>query len=165
MVVPPKHPKMVIFSRKTHGCWVPLFLETPISSSWFVGSPVWRDPRTAVPDQETTETTNWIRTRWIRKVDTYDAEKTPLDVIIMLSFFNKYTLRTKHDGFKKISLVWNMIKYDTFWCVSCTHCTHEFVLLAFAVTFRGTNRSNLILHDMQNSSCPASHNHRLSGLE
>ena len=21
--VPPKHPKMVIFSRKTHGCWVP----------------------------------------------------------------------------------------------------------------------------------------------
>ena len=30
MVVPPKHPKMVIFSRKTHGCWVPLFSETPI---------------------------------------------------------------------------------------------------------------------------------------
>ena len=28
--VPPKHPKMIIFSRKTHGCWVPLFLETPI---------------------------------------------------------------------------------------------------------------------------------------
>ena len=26
MVVPPKHPKMVIFSRKTHGCWVPPFL-------------------------------------------------------------------------------------------------------------------------------------------
>ena len=25
MVVPPKHPKMVIFSRKTHGCWVPAF--------------------------------------------------------------------------------------------------------------------------------------------
>ena len=24
MVVPPKHPKMIIFSRKTHGCWVPL---------------------------------------------------------------------------------------------------------------------------------------------
>ena len=21
MVVPPKHPKMIIFSRKTHGCW------------------------------------------------------------------------------------------------------------------------------------------------
>ena len=31
MVVPPKHPKMTIFSRKTHGCWVPPFLETPIS--------------------------------------------------------------------------------------------------------------------------------------
>ena len=30
MVVPPKHPKMTIFSRKTHGCWVPPFLETPI---------------------------------------------------------------------------------------------------------------------------------------
>ena len=30
MVVPPKHPKMIIFSRKTHGCWVPPFLETPI---------------------------------------------------------------------------------------------------------------------------------------
>ena len=27
--VPPKHPKMIIFSRKTHGCWVPPFLETP----------------------------------------------------------------------------------------------------------------------------------------
>ena len=26
--VPPKHPKMIIFSRKTHGCWVPPFLET-----------------------------------------------------------------------------------------------------------------------------------------
>ena len=31
MVVPPKHPKMIIFSRKTHGCWVPPFQETPIS--------------------------------------------------------------------------------------------------------------------------------------
>ena len=26
LMVPPKHPKMIIFSRKTHGCWVPLFL-------------------------------------------------------------------------------------------------------------------------------------------
>ena len=26
----PKHPKMIIFSRKTHGCWVPPFQETPI---------------------------------------------------------------------------------------------------------------------------------------
>ena len=25
MVVPPKHPEMIIFSRKTNGCWVPLF--------------------------------------------------------------------------------------------------------------------------------------------
>ena len=25
MVVPPKHPKMVIFSRKTNSCWVPPF--------------------------------------------------------------------------------------------------------------------------------------------
>ena len=25
MVVPAKHPKMIIFSRKTHGCWVPPF--------------------------------------------------------------------------------------------------------------------------------------------
>ena len=31
MVVPPKHPKMIIFSRKTHGCWVPPFWETNIS--------------------------------------------------------------------------------------------------------------------------------------
>ena len=30
IVVPPKHPKMIIFSRKTHGCWVPPFSETPI---------------------------------------------------------------------------------------------------------------------------------------
>ena len=30
MVVPPKHPKMIIFSGKTNGCWVPPFLETPI---------------------------------------------------------------------------------------------------------------------------------------
>ena len=28
--IPPKHPKMIIFSRKTHGCWVPPFLETSI---------------------------------------------------------------------------------------------------------------------------------------
>ena len=26
MVVPPKHPKMIIFRRKTHGCWIPPFL-------------------------------------------------------------------------------------------------------------------------------------------
>ena len=25
MVVPPKHPKMITFSRKTYGCWVPLY--------------------------------------------------------------------------------------------------------------------------------------------
>ena len=31
-VVPPEHPKMIIFSRKTHGCWVPPFWETPIYS-------------------------------------------------------------------------------------------------------------------------------------
>ena len=31
-VVPPRHPKMIIFSRKTHGCWVPPFQETPIYS-------------------------------------------------------------------------------------------------------------------------------------
>ena len=30
IVVPPKHPKMIMFSRKTNACWVPLFLETPI---------------------------------------------------------------------------------------------------------------------------------------
>ena len=29
MVVPPRHPKMIIFSRKTHGCWVPPFKEPP----------------------------------------------------------------------------------------------------------------------------------------
>ena len=29
MVVPPKHPKMIIFSRKTHGCWVPPYFRTP----------------------------------------------------------------------------------------------------------------------------------------
>ena len=27
---PISHPKMIISSRKIHGCWVPLFLETPI---------------------------------------------------------------------------------------------------------------------------------------
>ena len=30
MVVPPKHPKMIIFTRKTLGCWVPPFSETSI---------------------------------------------------------------------------------------------------------------------------------------
>ena len=34
MAVPPKHPKMITFSRKTHGCWVPPFYETPISDSF-----------------------------------------------------------------------------------------------------------------------------------
>ena len=33
MMVPQKHPKMIIFSRKTHGCWVPPFKETPIWKS------------------------------------------------------------------------------------------------------------------------------------
>ena len=33
MVVPAKHPKMIIFSRKTYGCWVPLFSETSTSPS------------------------------------------------------------------------------------------------------------------------------------
>ena len=28
-VVPPKHPKMIIFSRKTYGCWVPAFRKLP----------------------------------------------------------------------------------------------------------------------------------------
>ena len=38
MVVPPKHPKMIIFSRKTHGCWGnPPFKETPISVPWIHG--------------------------------------------------------------------------------------------------------------------------------
>ena len=36
MMVPPKHPKMIIFSRKTHGCWVPSFLETSISPCLFL---------------------------------------------------------------------------------------------------------------------------------
>ena len=31
---PQKHPKMIIFSRKTHGCWVPAFRETPIYFFW-----------------------------------------------------------------------------------------------------------------------------------
>ena len=39
MVVPPKHPKMVIFSRKTNGCWVPPSYETP---KW---SPKWCNHR------------------------------------------------------------------------------------------------------------------------
>jgi len=30
---PQKHPKMSIFSRNTYGCWVPSFLETPISTT------------------------------------------------------------------------------------------------------------------------------------
>ena len=29
MVVPPKHSKMIIFSRKTHGCWKPTILGNP----------------------------------------------------------------------------------------------------------------------------------------
>ena len=33
---PPKHPKMIIFSRKIHGCWVPPFLETTIWTIWFL---------------------------------------------------------------------------------------------------------------------------------
>ena len=33
MMVSQKHPKMIIFSRKTHGCWVPPFKETPIWKS------------------------------------------------------------------------------------------------------------------------------------
>ena len=32
MVVSPKHPKMINVSRKTNGCWVPPFKETPMYS-------------------------------------------------------------------------------------------------------------------------------------
>ena len=35
IVVPQKHLKMIIFSRKTNGCWVPPFMETPF---WLIGS-------------------------------------------------------------------------------------------------------------------------------
>ena len=35
MVVPPKHPKMITFSRKTHGCRVPPFQETPTYTKEF----------------------------------------------------------------------------------------------------------------------------------
>ena len=41
MVVPPKHPKMIIFSRKTHGCWVPPFLGTPHMFLQLVAHVVW----------------------------------------------------------------------------------------------------------------------------
>ena len=34
---PNSHPKMIIFSRKTHGCWVPPFLETSIYNSIYYG--------------------------------------------------------------------------------------------------------------------------------
>ena len=35
---PISHPEMIIFSRKTHGCWVPPFLETSICFlKWKVG--------------------------------------------------------------------------------------------------------------------------------
>ena len=41
MVVPPKHPKMSIFSRKTHGCWVPHFRKHPYASfkTWHCNEP------------------------------------------------------------------------------------------------------------------------------
>ena len=42
MVVSPQHPKMIIFSRKTHGCWVPPFKETPIYSHSYR---VWGGPK------------------------------------------------------------------------------------------------------------------------
>ena len=41
MVVPQKHPKMIIFSRKTHGCWVPPFWETPHIFCACVGFSTW----------------------------------------------------------------------------------------------------------------------------
>ena len=52
MVVPPKHPKMMIFSRKTNSCWVPPFKETPMyfllkytpvnEHSWLENGPGWK---------------------------------------------------------------------------------------------------------------------------
>ena len=33
------HPKMIIFSRKTHGCWVPPFKEIPISNNQMSAKP------------------------------------------------------------------------------------------------------------------------------
>ena len=37
MVIPLKHPKMIIFSMKSHGCWVPLFLVQPIWEKRMLG--------------------------------------------------------------------------------------------------------------------------------
>ena len=39
IMVPPKHPKMVIFSRETNSCWVPSFEETPIYLFYLVWPP------------------------------------------------------------------------------------------------------------------------------
>ena len=48
--VPPKHPKMIIFSRKTHGCWVPPFWKHPytlkvVTQSWNSWVEISPDPR------------------------------------------------------------------------------------------------------------------------
>ena len=41
MVVPPKHPKMIICSRKTNGCWVPPFKKTPMYTRPLWGYPLY----------------------------------------------------------------------------------------------------------------------------
>ena len=38
--VPQKHPKMIIFSRKTHGCWVPPFRK-PLCVTSLEGNNMW----------------------------------------------------------------------------------------------------------------------------
>ena len=62
MVVPPKHPKMIIFSRKTHGCWVPPFKETTI-----YGVPnieIWKIPPIICRISTVNKNSKWPQRSW-----------------------------------------------------------------------------------------------------
>ena len=69
IVVPPKHPKMIIFSRKTYGCWVPPFQETPIYTiDPSFNQDIQKQPRNPSP-KRTPWCMTWVLdpTTWVRK--------------------------------------------------------------------------------------------------
>ena len=98
-------------------------------------------------DGETTKTTNYKHQRisiW------YLALKCHWTSLKCLAFFLVQVLFAANMMVSKRYL-WIEL-YDTFWCVSCKDFNMSLSCVTFGMTFRGTNCSNRILHDMDNSS-------------
>ena len=63
-----KHPKMIIFSRKNHGCWVPPFKETPISIQSSVSLRFLPSPSACLFSERSTAWQHWSHEFFARQV-------------------------------------------------------------------------------------------------